>query len=417
MNSYQMASMLKVIDGFITDAECKHLIELARPKLAAAEVSGAAGVQRSEGRNNSMCWIDHNASSQVYALIHRLAVLVRLPIQHAEALQVVHYSNGEYYAPHYDAYDISTELGQNYVSGAGNRLTSVIGYLNTVADGGTTAFPRLQLQIGAVAGRITVFDNCLPGTNQVNPDTLHEGATVGVQEKWAFNLWFREKPYQVATFMPVVTSSINSSDSRYAANSQIISTDPHVEVIDGLLSDKECERIIDAARKHMKRALVSEGEGEGAVSDTRTGRVHWFPHTEIPVIAAVTARLSAMVGIPLLRAEPLQVIHYGPTQEYRAHFDAYDLATETGKRFTEKGGQRVLTALCYLNDVEQGGATGFPKLDAEVAAKRGRVVIFQNCQNGTNTIHPASLHAGLPIDKGEKWACNLWFRERTYPSI
>jgi len=414
MSNYQLAPMLKVIDGFITEAECKHLIELAQPKLAAAEVSGAKGKQRSEGRNNSMCWIDHTASSQVYGLIQRLAALVKLPIQHAEALQVVHYSNGEYYAPHYDAYDISTELGQSYVTGAGNRLVSVIGYLNTITDGGTTNFPKLQLQIGAVAGRITVFDNCLPGTNQVNPDSLHEGARVGKAEKWAFNLWFREKAYQVTTFTPLVIPDIKNAGSRYAANSQILSTDPHVEVIDGLLSDQECDQIIDAARIHMKRALVSEGEGEGAVSDTRTGRVHWFPHTEIPVVAAVTARLSAVVGIPLLRAEPLQVIHYGETQEYRAHYDSYDQATDTGRRFTEKGGQRVLTALCYLNDVDQGGGTGFPNLKAEVAAKRGRVVIFQNCLNGTSTIHPSSLHAGLPIEKGEKWACNLWFRERTY---
>lgn len=419
MNSYQLGPALKVIDGFITDEECAHLIELAKPRLAAAEVSGEAGAQRSEGRTSTMCWIEHEASSVVHGLIQRLSALVRLPMHHAEALQVVHYNNGEHYSPHYDAYDISTELGQRYVAASGNRLISVIGYLNTVSDGGSTWFPKLQLQVGAVAGRITVFENCLPGTNQINPDLLHEGCAVGNQEKWAFNLWFRERQYQAAMTAPVIIDKINKGSDvghsyRYAADSQVICSDPHVEVIDGLMSPRECEQIIEAARRHMRRALVSEGGGEGAVSDTRTGRVHWFPHTESPVIAAVTARLSAMVGIPLTRAEPLQVIHYGPTQEYRAHFDGYDLATESGRRFTENGGQRVLTALCYLNDVEQGGGTGFPTLDVEVAAKTGRVVIFQNCLNGSNTIHPASLHAGLPIEKGEKWACNLWFRERTY---
>lgn len=419
MNTYQLTPMLKVLDGFISEAECAHLIDLARPRLATAEVSGAAGAQRSDGRNNSMCWIEHEASSVVYGLIQRLAALVRLPMHHAESLQVVHYNNGEYYSPHYDAYDISTELGQRYVGASGNRLISVIGYLNTVTDGGTTGFPRLQLQIGAVAGRITVFDNCVPGTNQVNPDSLHEGCAVGSGEKWAFNLWFRERPYQAVSSTPLIIQDINKNPSikqkyRYSAESQLLSSDPHVEIIDDLLTAQECEQIIEAARRHMKQALVSEGEGNGLVSDTRTGRVHWFAHAESPVIASVTARLSAMVGIPLQRAEPLQVIHYGLTQEYRAHFDGYDLATETGKRFTTQGGQRVLTALCYLNDVEQGGGTGFPKLDAEVAAKRGRVVIFQNCLAGTNTIHPLSLHAGLPIEQGEKWACNLWFRERAY---
>ena len=28
------------------------------------------------------------------------------------------------------------------------------------------------------------------------------------------------------------------------------------------------------------------------------------------------------------------------------------------------------------------------------------------------SLHPDSLHAGKPVLAGEKWAANLWFRER-----
>ena len=66
----------------------------------------------------------------------------------------------------------------------------------------------------------------------------------------------------------------------------------------------------------------------------------------------------------------------------------------------------------YLNDVEEGGGTGFPNLDVEIEAKKGDVLVFHNTPPDSNKIHPKSLHAGLPVIAGEKWAINLWFRER-----
>ena len=75
------------------------------------------------------------------------------------------------------------------------------------------------------------------------------------------------------------------------------------------------------------------------------------------------------------------------------------------------GGPRLLTALCYLNDVEEGGGTNFPRLNLTVEAKKGRIVVFENTLKNTNKKHPLSEHAGMPVLKGEKYAFNLWFRE------
>jgi prolyl 4-hydroxylase len=128
-------------------------------------------------------------------------------------------------------------------------------------------------------------------------------------------------------------------------------------------------------------------------------------------------RVSNLVGIPVRHAESLQVVHYGETQEYKPHFDAYDMTTEKGQQRTAKGGQRLVTALMYLNEVEDGGGTIFPKLDLEVEARPGRMVIFHNV--GDNdledlTRHRHSLHGGSPVWGGQKWACNLWFRQFPY---
>ena len=63
-----------------------------------------------------------------------------------------------------------------------------------------------------------------------------------------------------------------------------------------------------------------------------------------------------------------------------------------------------------MNDVEEGGSTGFKNIGKQVEDKKGRMVVFDNV-NKKNEIYPA-LHAGLPIIKGEKWAFNLWLREK-----
>ncbi len=192
-------------------------------------------------------------------------------------------------------------------------------------------------------------------------------------------------------------------------DSQLLSNDPLVGYIDGVLSSQECQHIINAAEGRMSRALVSVGK-EGTISDGRTGSNTWLSHDSDSRVHAIAQRIADLVGLPLENAEALQVIHYGKKQEYRAHYDAYDLTSERGQRCCKRGGQRMLTALVYLNDVPTGGATGFPKLNIEVPATAGRMAIFHNCKSGTTLPHIDSLHAGQPVENGEKWAFNLWFR-------
>ena len=79
------------------------------------------------------------------------------------------------------------------------------------------------------------------------------------------------------------------------------------------------------------------------------------------------------------------------------------------------GKDRVCAFMLYLNDVEEGGGTGFDNLSEygepiQVQAKKGRMVVFTNV-NDDGTLNLKSRHAGLPVIKGEKWAFNLWLRE------
>ena len=58
------------------------------------------------------------------------------------------------------------------------------------------------------------------------------------------------------------------------------------------------------------------------------------------------------------------------------HFDAFDLSNDDGRRFASNGGQRTVTILVYLNDVERGGHTSFPALNLDVKPQKGMALIF-----------------------------------------
>ena len=192
---------------------------------------------------------------------------------------------------------------------------------------------------------------------------------------------------------------------------QALSAEPAIYVVDTFLADDVCSHIIELARGRLGRGKVS-GDDEGFESAGRSGSTAWIRHDLDETVHALCTRLAELVDIPLAHAEALQVVHYSEHEQYRPHFDAYNLSTTKGQRATANGGQRMTTALVYLNDDFSGGATAFPKLDLAVEPEAGKVVVFDNCEAGTTGVHPQSLHAGMPVHGGEKWAANLWFRER-----
>tara|TARA_Y100000389_G_scaffold202403_1_gene247567 strand:+ start:20047 stop:22155 length:2109 start_codon:yes stop_codon:yes gene_type:complete len=191
----------------------------------------------------------------------------------------------------------------------------------------------------------------------------------------------------------------------------IIKEDPKIYTIDNFLDDSICNHFIDNAKGKVQNALVSDNT-KGYVSQGRTGQNCWVSHYTDEITTAVGNKISELVGLPLCNAEAYQVIYYNKTQEYRQHYDAWNHdGSVKSRRCMKFGGQRMITALCYLNTVEEGGGTKFTKLNLTVPAVQGKILVFHNTYPGTNKKHDLSEHAGMPVIKGEKWAFNLWFRE------
>lgn len=187
---------------------------------------------------------------------------------------------------------------------------------------------------------------------------------------------------------------------------------PDIITYDNVLNEEECQHFIKISKDSLQRALVSD-ETKGVVSTGRTGSNTWIPHDHDKITMAVGKRICKLVGLPLENAESFQIIHYNISQEYRCHYDSWphDYSEKT-LRCMKYGGARLKTALCYLNTVAKGGGTKMTKLDITISAEQGKLLIFNNTYSNTDhTRHPLSEHAGLPVEEGEKFAFNLWFKE------
>jgi prolyl 4-hydroxylase len=196
------------------------------------------------------------------------------------------------------------------------------------------------------------------------------------------------------------------------SNIKIINKSPYIYIIDNYLSEDKCNHFIDLVKNNLEPALVSDNSG-GIISKGRTGKRCWINHKHDKITEETANEISKLVNYPLENAEAFQVIYYDKNQEYRNHYDAWQFdKSMKSERCLLSGGQRMITALVYLNDVEKGGSTKFTKLNISVEAKKGRILVFENCIKGTNIVDPNTEHAGMPVIEGYKYAFNLWFRQQ-----
>jgi len=192
-----------------------------------------------------------------------------------------------------------------------------------------------------------------------------------------------------------------------------LSERPRVAVVDGLLSADECRLLIASAQPMLRRShTIDPHTGEPLQQQLRTSSDASFdPITEDLSLRLVQQRMAAAAGVRLVQAEHLVVLRYEPGQEYRPHRD-YRPA-ESLRDDVPEAGNRARTICVYLNQPEAGGETEFPVPGINVAPQPGRAVIFDNLlEDGRPDAD--SLHAGLPVQQGEKWLATLWLRQGQY---
>jgi hypothetical protein len=187
---------------------------------------------------------------------------------------------------------------------------------------------------------------------------------------------------------------------------------PDLVAAANLLSADECRLLMATARPRLERSRTIDYGGERVVHPLRTSSdAGYDPVPEDFALRVVQARMARLAGAEFTCAEPLIVLRYAPGEQFHPHRD-YIAPSAMAMRQPEAG-NRAATVCVYLNDVEAGGATRFPACGMSVPPRAGAAIAFRNLGRDGQP-DPDSLHAGLPVERGEKWLATLWLRQRRW---
>ncbi|PWW32563.1 prolyl 4-hydroxylase [Cytobacillus oceanisediminis] len=178
--------------------------------------------------------------------------------------------------------------------------------------------------------------------------------------------------------------------------------EPLVVILGNVLSVEECDELIRLSKDRMQRSKIGNIR---EIDDLRTSSSTFFQEGENDVVARIEKRISYIMNIPVEHGEGLQILNYKIGQEYKAHFDFFSSTSKAASN------PRISTLVMYLNDVEQGGETYFPKLNFSVSPQKGMAVYFEYFYND-QTLNDLTLHGGAPVVIGDKWAATQWMRRK-----
>lgn len=202
-----------------------------------------------------------------------------------------------------------------------------------------------------------------------------------------------------------------------APQRRLVAWEPRAFCFSGFLSEDECLHVVATAGPRLTSSRVVRSSGERDRFEGRSSGEMAFvaPHKTI-VVWNIEQRMARYALLPADNGEPLVILRYGPGDEYVTHTDYCDPAAPGAVEFLKRGGQRIATFLIYLNDVPAGGETEFQLTGASVKPRRAMGFLFWNVRPD-GSIDPNSRHAGMPVQKGQKWLASKWLREFAPPPM
>lgn len=185
-----------LLDNILTHEECDQLIEMSRVKLKQSTIvdpnTGKAEVIADRTSYGTYFAINENAF--IAKLDARIAAVMHWPVENGEGLQILNYKVGGEYKPHFDYFPPDDPGSAVHIAKGGQRVSTLILYLNDGMEGGETTFPHLGLAITPKKGSAIYFEYC-DNNGKVEPNTLHAGAPVTTGEKWIATKWMRQRKY------------------------------------------------------------------------------------------------------------------------------------------------------------------------------------------------------------------------------
>ena len=179
-------------------------------------------------------------------------------------------------------------------------------------------------------------------------------------------------------------------------------------VIRGFLDPETCLQLIERIDARRRPSEIADDLGIANFRTSETCDLNWAD----PVVAAVDRKIANLLGLPLNTSEPLQGQRYAPGQEFKPHTDTFEPGGASFYQHCVETGQRTWTAMAYLNQPEDGGATRFKLINKTVQPETGKLLVWNNLLPDGSP-NPATLHHGMKVRRGTKYVLTKWFRERS----
>ena len=190
---------------------------------------------------------------------------------------------------------------------------------------------------------------------------------------------------------------------------KIPSYDLDIFIVRDFLPKADCDALVAAIDAHRipSKLLAPSADPEFRTSES----CNLDPKD--PFVKKIEAKIASVLGIDPRRGETIQGQRYAPGQRFKLHYDFFETSQPYWEEMNRCGGQRTWTAMIFLNEVEGGGETAFPKAAIKVAPRTGNMLIWNNLNIIGEPNHFA-LHEGMPVTAGTKYIITKWHRERPW---
>jgi len=189
------------LDGFLRRDQCDAILsELefaywSRSKLYVETGEGRYEHLLGEKRDSmttSERWFSGPLRRAIAAIDRRLARRLPQVLTHREEWQATRYRKGGRFGYHADG---------GYFAGepAGERTHTILIYLEAPRRGGVTRFPRLDIDVRSVAGRLAIWTN-LTADGAGDAEMVHAGMPVSEGRKTTLVTWLRERECSKASW-------------------------------------------------------------------------------------------------------------------------------------------------------------------------------------------------------------------------
>ena len=198
--------IIKTVDNFLSQEECNEIISLIEQNNQRSSIAGEEKNTRiiTKSRTSNTSFLS-NKNTIVNAIKQKISKILNIDTKQIESLQGIKYISGQYFLPHRDGYEGIRK--ENLTKESGNRIWSLLIYLNEDYEGGETGFPLLNLDIKPKKGMALMWHN-LRENGDLLDESLHEGKLVVSGTKYIITTCIREREF---TTPSIIGDNVNSN--------------------------------------------------------------------------------------------------------------------------------------------------------------------------------------------------------------